>query len=304
MDLRAIMYQPDPIRTRAAIQRFRIDFSHLTEMMEYLDTYYFAEGKTNWMLSERQGVYHAQIHTNNFVESWHRTLKVRFFHQRRAKRVDRVIYTLSHQATPFFYRKTVESSVGVGRVSKKQKKVWASHDRAFDHFTHKKRNGHQGSLVKLVDLTDTNTFEVQSFSDPTVKYQISSEPGDGPLPVFTACSCLDFQTRKQVCKHIALSMFELPGYEFREPTEPKVVIQAGLDEVVEQEEGPAAEEGTQEQKEANDLIQEMVSLLKGINVKALGRNEEAVRSLKRSRELLDNLPENLFRLKRQRQPRF
>ncbi|KAF9943830.1 hypothetical protein BGZ65_000184, partial [Modicella reniformis] len=85
---------------------------------------------------------------------------------RRAKRVDRVIDVLSQQVAPFLLRKTIESSVGVGRVSKKQKKVWAAHDRAFEHLALKRTSGYQGSLVKPVSTTDSSTFEVESFSDP------------------------------------------------------------------------------------------------------------------------------------------
>ena len=166
-------------------------------------------------------------------------MKVRFFKQKRAKRVDRVIFVLSQQATPFFFRKTIESSVGVGRVSKKQKNVWAAHDKAFEQLVLKRRGGYQGSLVKPVSTTDSSTFEVQSFNDPATWYKISTEPGDGTLPVFTECSCMDFKTRRQVCKHIALSMLELPGCEFRERevTEPREVVQTGLDEEVVEQQG-------------------------------------------------------------------
>lgn len=302
-DLRAIMYEPDRIRAHAAIQQFRTEFSHLTKMMGYLNTYYFAEGKTNWMLCERQGIYHAQINTNNYIESWHRTLKVRFFRQKRAKRVDRAIYVLSQQTAPFFFRKTVESSVGVGRVSKKQKRVWAAHDRAFEHLVLKRESGYSGSLVKPVS-TDSSTLEVQSFSDPATWYKISTEPGDGTLPAFTECSCMDFKTRRQVCKHIALSMLELPGCEFREVTEPRAVVQVGLDEeVVEQQEERLVTEGeSQRRKEKTELVQRMAAALLNMNVNAI--DEETFHTYKRQLEQYETVPTMPFGSKRPRQRRF
>jgi hypothetical protein len=305
------MYQPDPARTREALELFRTEFAHLVEMMNYLETYYFAEGKTNWMLCERQDTYHAQIDTNNHIEAWHRTLKVKFFNQRRTKRVDRVIFVLSQQATPYYYRKTVESAAGVGRASKRQKKEQASHDRAFEHFAFKRRSGYQASLVKLADAFDTDKVEVQSFSNPTIWYRITIERGDGPLPVFTECTCMDFTQRRLLCKHIALSMLELPGYEFRETAKPRVsntrdVIQA-LHAVPEQQEVPAAVEGNQgaeEVKEVNDIIQRIVSIMKDINPNALAKDEEAVQSLKRTLEQVEAIPEGVLSFKRQRQVRY
>ncbi|KAI8346723.1 hypothetical protein B0O80DRAFT_369688, partial [Mortierella sp. GBAus27b] len=92
--LRSIMYQEDARRAEAAIGRFRQDYKHLPLVMRYLETHYFLEGKTNWMLCNRQGTYYGHINTNNYIESWHRTLKVKFFHHKRVKRVDRVIYIL------------------------------------------------------------------------------------------------------------------------------------------------------------------------------------------------------------------
>ncbi|KAG0001256.1 hypothetical protein BGZ65_003645 [Modicella reniformis] len=161
------------------------------------------------MLCERQGIYHAQINTNNYIEFWYRTLKARFFKQRRAKRVDRVIYVLSQQAAPFFFRKTIESSVGVGRVSKKQKKVRAALDRAFEHLALKRTSGYQGRLINPVSTTDSSTFEVESFSDPAT---------------------------------------------------------------------------SQEQKEVTNIVQDLITILSNVNVKALIEDEETVCSLKRTRE--------------------
>ncbi|KAF9931344.1 hypothetical protein BGZ65_004922 [Modicella reniformis] len=49
------MYEAIPPVTRAAIEQFRHDFTHLPKVMSYLEAYYFRDGKTNWMLYEKAG---------------------------------------------------------------------------------------------------------------------------------------------------------------------------------------------------------------------------------------------------------
>lgn len=92
--------------------------------------------------------------------------------------------------------------MGIGRLSKKQKKTQVAHNRALEHFALKRSSGHHGRLVNAVSATDDSAVEIQSFSDPSVRYQISIERSEGQLPVLTECSCLDFKTRRQLCKHI------------------------------------------------------------------------------------------------------
>ncbi|KAF9968050.1 hypothetical protein BGZ65_012816, partial [Modicella reniformis] len=248
------MYETNTARARAAIEQFRQDFAHLPKVMSYLETYYFRDGKTNWMLCERQGTYYGQINTNNFVEAWHRTLKVNFFQQKRLKRVDRVIYVLSKKAVPFFEKKTMESALAIGRVPKREKKEWLAHDKAAQHILHKTRCGDHSILVNPVSTDDTSAFEVASFSNTGTIYTIVTDPdpGAGPFPTITECSCPDFKKNRAVCKHIALVIIHLPGYEFQKKSKPKALAREVLeDAAAEQHEEQLPRETTEEENHPN-----------------------------------------------------
>ncbi|KAG0003996.1 hypothetical protein BGZ65_001105 [Modicella reniformis] len=45
-----------------------------------------------------------------------------------------------------------KSSVGVKMMSKKQNKVWAAHDRVFEHYALKRGSGYKGNLVNPVNV--------------------------------------------------------------------------------------------------------------------------------------------------------
>ncbi|KAI8599565.1 hypothetical protein EDD21DRAFT_307830, partial [Dissophora ornata] len=59
------------------------------------------------MLCYRQDVYYASIDTNNYIESWHNTLKLHFFKDKHQRRADTVIYVLAMMAVPHFQAKCI-----------------------------------------------------------------------------------------------------------------------------------------------------------------------------------------------------
>jgi hypothetical protein len=73
------------------------------------------------MLCYRQGLNCATIDTNNFIESWHNTLKRHFFKDQQKRRVDMVVYILAKMAIPHFQYKVMRSVVKVGRMDPSQK---------------------------------------------------------------------------------------------------------------------------------------------------------------------------------------
>ena len=93
-------------------------------------------------------------------------------------RVDRVIYILTLQATPFFQRKAVESDLGIGRLSMREKKVQEAHEKVFTHLERKHRCGDQSNLVNPVSINDTSAFNVASFSQPGKVYTIATVLGE------------------------------------------------------------------------------------------------------------------------------
>ncbi|KAF9365725.1 hypothetical protein BGX34_008590 [Mortierella sp. NVP85] len=235
--------------------------------MEYFEKQYFRHGKTNWMLSERQGTYYGQINTNNFVEAWHRTLKVKFFEQQPQKRVDRVIYILSQLVVPYFQKKDIETELGIGRLSKKQKTVWIAHDKASQHILRKIRNGEDTSLANSVSTTDTSAFEMASFTNPGKTYTITTKTGEPRDLVQEA-------------------------------------LQGATDAVVEQQVDQAVDEATGKEEthpnqEVGDHLNEISTLASSVNWKArLTNRDSMIASLKRTRdslkEGLEGAPEHRF----------
>ncbi|KAF9931402.1 hypothetical protein BGZ67_005315 [Mortierella alpina] len=101
-ELRRIMYESQLDKATALIEKFRLDHVERTDLAKHLEEGYFSENQEQrWMLCYRQGLYGIAIDTNNYVESWHSSLKTHFFKDHRKQRLDSVIYTLVKAVYPF-----------------------------------------------------------------------------------------------------------------------------------------------------------------------------------------------------------
>ncbi|OAQ23514.1 hypothetical protein K457DRAFT_83390, partial [Linnemannia elongata AG-77] len=59
------------------------------------------------MLCYHQHISYASIDTNNYIESWHNTLKRHFLRDKQHRRMDAVIYALAILAVPYFQQKCI-----------------------------------------------------------------------------------------------------------------------------------------------------------------------------------------------------
>ncbi|OAQ28297.1 hypothetical protein K457DRAFT_76445, partial [Linnemannia elongata AG-77] len=59
------------------------------------------------MLCHRQQVNYSYINTNNYIESWHNTLKRHFFKDKQQRRLNSVIHILTKKAVPYFQQMCV-----------------------------------------------------------------------------------------------------------------------------------------------------------------------------------------------------
>ncbi|KAF9982827.1 hypothetical protein BGZ75_005695 [Mortierella antarctica] len=101
-ELRRIMYESQLDKATALIEKFRLDHVERTDLAKHLEEGYFSENQEQrWMLCYRQGLYGIAIDTNNYVESWHSSLKTHFFKDHRKQRLDSVIYTVVKAVYPF-----------------------------------------------------------------------------------------------------------------------------------------------------------------------------------------------------------
>ncbi|KAI8601809.1 hypothetical protein EDD21DRAFT_297449, partial [Dissophora ornata] len=127
--LRKILYEKNKKIALDLIDTFRETWSDQGELLDYLNKNYFGRPmfeahepqvldlQKHWMLCYRQEVAYAAIDTNNYIESWHNTLKRHFFRDKQQRRPDTVIYVLAILAVPHFQQKCMRSIVNVGRMN-------------------------------------------------------------------------------------------------------------------------------------------------------------------------------------------
>ncbi|KAG9063997.1 hypothetical protein KI688_004111 [Linnemannia hyalina] len=195
-------------------------WSDQTALLKYLDKNYFGrsmfkahewqvkETQESWMLCYRQDVSYASIDTNNYIESWHNTLKRHFFRDKQQRRPDTVIYVLAILAVPHFQQKCIRSIVNVGRMNPAQSEELKKTAIAVDHIKTRESKGYVGAYITQ---TSDDTLYVESFTNPTVGYDIKIDFSKTPTGHITRCTCEYFQNHRSCCKHIALVQVEIPS---------------------------------------------------------------------------------------------
>ncbi|KAI1299992.1 hypothetical protein EDD11_006335, partial [Mortierella claussenii] len=165
----------------------------------------------HWMLCYRQDISYASIDTNNYIESWHNTLKRHFFRDKQQRRADTVIYVLTVLAVPHFQQKCIRSIVNVGRMNPAQTMELQLTQLATDHFKTRASRGYVGAYLSQ---TSDLTLRVESFSNPTAGYDINVDFSRTAIGHITGCSCEYFRKHRSCCKHIALVQIEVPPITF------------------------------------------------------------------------------------------
>lgn len=161
-----------------------------------------------WMLCHRQDISYSSIDTNNYIESWHNTLKRHFFRDKQHRRVDTVIYVLAILAVPRFQQKCMRSIVNVGPAQSKELRL---KDLATEHIKTRAAKGYVGTYISQ---TSDLTLRVESFTTPTVAYEVTIDFFRTPAGHITQCTCPDFHMHRSCCKQIALVEIEAPPITF------------------------------------------------------------------------------------------
>ncbi|KAG0345997.1 hypothetical protein BG004_002648 [Podila humilis] len=183
-DLRRILYTRNTDAALDLITAFREKWHAQQPLLTYLDKNYFGTStpdeniRRRWMVCYRQEVTYCSIDTNNFIESWHNTLKSHFFKDYQQRRPDTVIYILAMMAVLHFQQKCIRSAVGVGRMTPAQKQELKQTEIAQQH------------LETRIDFSKT------------------------PCGHILHCSCPSFHLDPTCCKHIALVQVEIPQMSF------------------------------------------------------------------------------------------
>jgi len=201
------------------IKAFRETWSHQKELLAYLDKNYFGRSmfeahewqvkdiQKSWMLCYRQDISYASIDTNNYIESWHNTLKRHFFQDKHQRRPDTVIYVLAVLAVPHFQQKCIRSIVNVGRMNPAQASELKFTVLATDHIKTRESRGYVGAYLKQ---TSDVTLYVESFTNPAAAgHDVKIDFSKTPTGHIVECSCKYFYNNRSCCKHIALVQVEL-----------------------------------------------------------------------------------------------
>lgn len=206
------------------IKSFRATRSGQQGLLEYLDKNYFGrtmfeaherqvvDVQESWMLCYRQDVSYASIDTNNYIESWHNTLKRHFFRDKQQRRADTVIYVLAILAVPHFQQKCIWSVVNVGRMNPAPAKELQLTALASDHIKTRESRGYTGAYIKQ---TSDIALRVESFTNLAESYEVKIDFSMSPIDHIIECSCKYFDNHRSCCKHIALPQVELALITFR-----------------------------------------------------------------------------------------
>ncbi|KAF9433018.1 hypothetical protein BGZ76_009984 [Entomortierella beljakovae] len=170
--------------------------------------------RERWMLCYRQGVTYSSIDTNNYIESWHNTLKRYFFKDSQQRRPDSVIYYLYVMALRHFQKKCMRSFVGVGRMNPAQREAVPFKDSVLKHVQARSSKGYTG--LSITQVSDT-VLRVESFTCHDKTYNIIIDFTMRSHGHIISCACEYFRANTSICKHIALVMTEIDHLTFYGP---------------------------------------------------------------------------------------
>ncbi|KAF9976955.1 hypothetical protein BGZ75_010444, partial [Mortierella antarctica] len=215
-ELRSILYAGTENEAEALIVAFRTAWQELApNLVQYMDKNYFDNlaDRRRWMYCHRADVSYARINTNNYIESWHNSLKKHFFKDKQQRRIDHVIYTLVHSAIPHYQQMCIRHSMQVGRMTPGAKEILVANLTASNYV--ERRRAEDPGFAFLTPTTDPAVFKVASFQGSPTTYAVSVDWTLGIAGHVNSCSCPMFVKSSQCCKHIALAIMELPYTEYR-----------------------------------------------------------------------------------------
>ena len=213
--LRSILYASRVDDAEALITTFRDTWQvNAPQFVQFMNKNYFdsVADKRRWMYCHREGISFAWINTNNYIESWHNTLKKHFFKDKSLKRLDHVIHTLVHGAIPHYEQRCIRHQLQVGPMASTVRDALVAQDIAQNHMDLKRAQNPNASF--LIPTNDPATFKVESFQDPLTLYDIEVDWKKGLSGHVINCNCPLFLKMGKCCKHIAVAIIELPYTEF------------------------------------------------------------------------------------------
>ncbi|KAI9275441.1 hypothetical protein BDA99DRAFT_532409 [Phascolomyces articulosus] len=156
-------------------------------------------GEEKW--SNAWDQFHSHINTNNYVESWHRTLKEVYLGKLKQQRADVLVHILRDNVLPDFMTTHAQVLCPVMMLLIEFQKEQIFCPKLFTSYF--------GSHLDVVAFEyivweDNNHVLVKPFSNPeNTSYRVVLEEN-----TMTSCTCPDFVQRGTTCKHIYLHRME------------------------------------------------------------------------------------------------
>ncbi|KAG0058642.1 hypothetical protein BGZ89_001091, partial [Linnemannia elongata] len=250
--LKGTLYAQTEEESNTLLDAFRNEWQDIaSEFIKYLDANYLAHeaDRRRWMFCHRQQVAYGCICTNNFIESWHNTLKKHFFKDKQQRRLDSVIHTLAKKAVPHFQQMCVHHIVQVGKI--------------------------------------TPVLKVPTFTIPDVSFDLTGDWDLGMAGQFRKCTCADFSSTHLVCKHLALVEIAFPNTDYRPKGHLEFranPMPLSSEEDFSQQPAPTVLTVAQTLSNIVDSINSYISVMDPD--KAVPNDDEVLSTMKRARDLL------------------
>ncbi|PLW13692.1 hypothetical protein PCANC_15582 [Puccinia coronata f. sp. avenae] len=138
---------------------------------------------------------HQGIHTNNYVEAWHRVLKNQYLHKQH-NRIDDTIHIFTNQIESDYRWAHIQVLDGFVKQTTSQFQALAK--RKADEYT-----SEMMQLLGIVTFKLKDIFIITSFSNPTTGvYQVRFNHGAGRKDHIIDCTCPYFKRFGSACKHM------------------------------------------------------------------------------------------------------
>lgn len=141
-----------------------------------------------------------EINTNNYIETWHNTLKSGYLGSFRMQRTDVLIHLLLREVLPDFRIKVARVTFGLERrrFSDAEK---AQHKKSTELSPETAASLVRRNIIEVGKAKHSEVILVKSFTNDDQEYQVSLNQAS----VIDRCSCSYMNTSKSVCKHMFLA---------------------------------------------------------------------------------------------------
>ena len=199
--LQKIVYEEDLDTFHQRIVSFQEEFADQEKFMDYFVKNWCTEEKFQiWSRSYKDRQYSHML-TNNFIESWHNQLKTVFLGRARNKRMDKLTFVLVNDVEYYLTQEFERVLQGNGAMSAfiKQQRIREMEAEEVDDQARE-------DMVSIIPTENGNssgdrTYQVSSFVEGSTAGYSLIITHDNQI---ASCSCYDYKTRHQPCKHMYL----------------------------------------------------------------------------------------------------